>query len=292
MCCSFAWATSVARRPPRACSAPRSCRSGSDHVVREIRPASATGTSAQPPDRRAIQAARRRGYDLTASCARGRSPPPTSARFGWILAMDHSNLRGAASKCGRRLRRSPRDCCSISSRRRRARSARSRTTAGPTGSSACSIWSRRRARSLFGALQAATRPLANALNDEGGHAARLPDAHFTCRAGFSQPEAARPCASSPRSAAAPRRSRPSADARGADPASAVRRPPPAAILNLVSTSSRPESGGSVSDTGGNSGMGRGGGTARGRLRCGAGRPDVPAAPAARRAARGEGSRPL
>ena len=45
-----------------------------------------------PPDRRAIQAARRRGYDLTA--LRGRQVVASDfARFGWILAMDLSNLR-------------------------------------------------------------------------------------------------------------------------------------------------------------------------------------------------------
>ena len=46
----------------------------------------------QPPDRRAIQAARRRGYDLTA--LRGRQVGPEDfAKFGWILGMDDSNLR-------------------------------------------------------------------------------------------------------------------------------------------------------------------------------------------------------
>ena len=46
----------------------------------------------QPPDPRAIEAARRRGYDLTA--LRGRKVEPTDfARFGWILGMDNSNLR-------------------------------------------------------------------------------------------------------------------------------------------------------------------------------------------------------
>ena len=45
-----------------------------------------------PPDRRAIQAARRRGYDLTS--LRGRQVAPADfTRFGWILAMDLSNLR-------------------------------------------------------------------------------------------------------------------------------------------------------------------------------------------------------
>jgi protein-tyrosine phosphatase len=45
-----------------------------------------------PPDRRAIQAARRRGYDLTALRAR-QVAVEDFARFGWILAMDRSNLR-------------------------------------------------------------------------------------------------------------------------------------------------------------------------------------------------------
>jgi protein-tyrosine phosphatase len=45
-----------------------------------------------PPDRRAIQAARRRGYDLTA--LRGRQIEPADfTRFGWILGMDEANLR-------------------------------------------------------------------------------------------------------------------------------------------------------------------------------------------------------
>jgi protein-tyrosine phosphatase len=45
-----------------------------------------------PPDKRAIQAARRRGYDLTA--LRGRKVDREDfGRFGWILCMDDSNLR-------------------------------------------------------------------------------------------------------------------------------------------------------------------------------------------------------
>jgi len=45
-----------------------------------------------PPDRRAIKAARARGYDLAA--LRGRQVVPADfTRFGWILAMDLSNLR-------------------------------------------------------------------------------------------------------------------------------------------------------------------------------------------------------
>ena len=45
-----------------------------------------------PPDRRAVDAASRRGYDLTA--LRGRQIDVGDfARFGWILAMDDANLR-------------------------------------------------------------------------------------------------------------------------------------------------------------------------------------------------------
>ncbi len=44
-----------------------------------------------PPDRRAIEAAKRRGYDLSA--IRGRQVEVADfARFGWIIAMDESNL--------------------------------------------------------------------------------------------------------------------------------------------------------------------------------------------------------
>ena len=45
-----------------------------------------------PPDRRAIQAARRRGYDLTTLRAR-QVEIGDFDRFGWILAMDATNLR-------------------------------------------------------------------------------------------------------------------------------------------------------------------------------------------------------
>ena len=48
--------------------------------------------SAAPPDQRAIQAARRRGYDL--SKLRGRKVGAEDfARFDWILCMDEANLR-------------------------------------------------------------------------------------------------------------------------------------------------------------------------------------------------------
>ncbi|MBK6601091.1 MAG: low molecular weight phosphotyrosine protein phosphatase [Betaproteobacteria bacterium] len=45
-----------------------------------------------PPDRRAIQAARRRGYDLAALRAR-QVEVADFVRFGWIFAMDQQNLR-------------------------------------------------------------------------------------------------------------------------------------------------------------------------------------------------------
>src|SRR5262249_17753730 len=46
----------------------------------------------RPPDRRAIAAAQRRGYDLT--CLRARQVDVTDFdRFDWIIAMDRSNLR-------------------------------------------------------------------------------------------------------------------------------------------------------------------------------------------------------
>jgi protein-tyrosine phosphatase len=49
-----------------------------------------------PPDRRAVLAARRRGYDLSSLRAR---PVVLEdfERFGWILAMDRSNLRALES---------------------------------------------------------------------------------------------------------------------------------------------------------------------------------------------------
>ena len=45
-----------------------------------------------PPDRRAVQAARHRGYDLSLLRAR-QVEPADFGRFGWILAMDQQNLR-------------------------------------------------------------------------------------------------------------------------------------------------------------------------------------------------------
>ena len=45
----------------------------------------------QPPDRRAIEAANRRGYNLSKLRARQVTAADFS-RFGWILAMDHTNL--------------------------------------------------------------------------------------------------------------------------------------------------------------------------------------------------------
>lgn len=45
-----------------------------------------------PPDQRAIDAARRRGYDIAGLRARQASAADF-AQFGWILAMDRANLR-------------------------------------------------------------------------------------------------------------------------------------------------------------------------------------------------------
>jgi protein-tyrosine phosphatase len=47
--------------------------------------------SGSPPDRRAIEAARRRGYDLSALRAR-KVDVADFARFGWIVAMDEDIL--------------------------------------------------------------------------------------------------------------------------------------------------------------------------------------------------------
>jgi protein-tyrosine phosphatase len=46
----------------------------------------------EPPDRRAITHARRRGYELPGRCAR-RVDSDDFRRFEWILAMDMENLR-------------------------------------------------------------------------------------------------------------------------------------------------------------------------------------------------------
>ena len=51
----------------------------------------------EPPDRRAIAAAARRGYDLTPLRAR-QLRPEDFTRFDLILAMDRSNLRGAEAR--------------------------------------------------------------------------------------------------------------------------------------------------------------------------------------------------
>ncbi len=51
----------------------------------------------EPPDRRAIAAAARRGYDLTPLRARQLTPEDFT-RFDLILAMDRSNLRGAEAR--------------------------------------------------------------------------------------------------------------------------------------------------------------------------------------------------
>lgn len=52
----------------------------------------------EPPDRRSQEAARRRGIDLAALRARQVSGADF-ARFDWILAMDHDNLRHLRQLC-------------------------------------------------------------------------------------------------------------------------------------------------------------------------------------------------
>ena len=51
----------------------------------------------EPPDRRAIAAAARRGYDLTPLRARQLTPEDFT-RFDLILAMDRANLQGAETR--------------------------------------------------------------------------------------------------------------------------------------------------------------------------------------------------
>jgi protein-tyrosine phosphatase len=67
-------------------------RAGLAHAIRADSAGTGDWHVGSPPDRRAIQAARRRGYDLTALRAR-QVAPVDFARFAWILAMDRSNLR-------------------------------------------------------------------------------------------------------------------------------------------------------------------------------------------------------
>lgn len=54
------------------------------------------GHAGQPPDPRALRAARARGYDLSRIRAR-QVRVADFARFQWILAMDESNLRALAT---------------------------------------------------------------------------------------------------------------------------------------------------------------------------------------------------
>ncbi len=67
-------------------------RSGLGDVLRVDSAGTGDWHLGAPPDRRAVAAARRRGYDLSALRAR-RVEPVDFARFGWILAMDRQNLK-------------------------------------------------------------------------------------------------------------------------------------------------------------------------------------------------------
>ena len=102
--CSSAWATSAGRPRRRRSSVRRSRRSGSTRRSAPTRPGLGDWHVGQPPDRRAIQAAQKRGYDLSKLRARQVTSADFS-RFGWILAMDLANLHALealrpASYCG------------------------------------------------------------------------------------------------------------------------------------------------------------------------------------------------
>ncbi len=85
-------ATSAARRRRRASFALPWTRAGLAQRIRADSAGLGDWHVGSPPDRRAIQAARRRGYDLTS--LRGRQVEVADfRRFGWILAMDETNMR-------------------------------------------------------------------------------------------------------------------------------------------------------------------------------------------------------
>jgi protein-tyrosine phosphatase len=70
----------------------RAGRAGLAHRVQVDSAGTGGWHAGQPPDRRAIAFAQRRGYDLTP--VRARQVTADDFRlFGWILAMDQSNLR-------------------------------------------------------------------------------------------------------------------------------------------------------------------------------------------------------
>ena len=108
-CCSSVWEIFADRRPPRASCAP-SPRANFPASKLDI---DSAGTAdyhvGEPPDRRTVAAARRRGYDLAGLRARQVQPTDFS-RFDFVLAMDRANLAelerrrpaaalGAASRC-------------------------------------------------------------------------------------------------------------------------------------------------------------------------------------------------
>jgi protein-tyrosine phosphatase len=70
----------------------RAARAGVGHRLRVASAGTGDWHVGEPPDRRAIAVAQRRGYDLTPLRAR-QVTRQDFQRFDWILAMDQSNLR-------------------------------------------------------------------------------------------------------------------------------------------------------------------------------------------------------
>ena len=74
----------------------RAARRGLDGLVAVDSAGTGDWHVGDPPDRRAIAAAAKRGYDLAPLRAR-QVGPDDFRRFGWILAMDRANLRDLAA---------------------------------------------------------------------------------------------------------------------------------------------------------------------------------------------------
>ena len=70
----------------------RATRAGVGHLVHTASAGTGDWHAGMPPDRRAIEHARKRGYDLSPLRAR-QVVPDDFTHFDWVLAMDQSNLR-------------------------------------------------------------------------------------------------------------------------------------------------------------------------------------------------------
>ncbi len=95
-----------------------------------------------PPDERSIEAARRRGFDLSKLRARVVESADFE-RFDLVLAMDDRGPRPTARNRARPPCRPPEDCSWTSHRRSARVTCRTRTTAVLRDSRKCSTWSRR-----------------------------------------------------------------------------------------------------------------------------------------------------